>query len=118
MGVHPAFGRMKTSDNGARGKVRVVAMVAAVTCMCPCGSPEPLVLPVVAGQYGRCQCAACGTVLRAESITYLEPKLPDPDESGMIDPEKIKPPTLNIGFEVKTPGVQRIAVPDSRIVIP
>lgn len=106
MAVHPAFGPIKASDNGARGKVRVVSMVAVISCMCPCGSPNPLTLPVIAGQYGAAQCTACEAVIRAESITYHEPRLPEPVD-GKIDPARIKPPQLSIGFDIQRPRIVR-----------
>lgn len=117
MAVHPVFGRFErsnTNSNGARGKVRIVGMVATVVVMCPCGSPEPMILPVVAGQYGRAQCSACDSIIRAESITYYEPKLPKPEDNGQIDPEKIESPKLTVICEVTRATIER---PNPQIII-
>jgi hypothetical protein len=105
MGGNPAFPnfRVGESNNGARGKVQVVGFVGSVTIICPCGNV--LVVPVIPGQYARTQCGSCQTIQRIETITYHEPKLPEANAEGKIDPEKLKPVQLSVHIEGEKPRI-------------
>lgn len=59
---------------GDPGKIRVVGFIGAVTAMCPCGSPKPLMLPVLPGAGGGYQCGRCGTMWTVMKIDYEEPE--------------------------------------------
>lgn len=102
MSVLPAFGSFDkdSGGNGNRrmGKMRVVGFTGCCTIVCPC-EDVPLNLPVCPGQYARVECPVCKTVHRVESISYYEPKLPERDEKGFIDPGKVKPPQVTIHFD-------------------
>lgn len=101
---NPAFGPFRPAKPRG-GDLRIISIVAAVTAMCPCGNPDPLVLPAVPGAAAQTVCGKCRKIWHCDTIEYEE-KLPTPEQE--IPEIQCK---LKVGASAKVQERSRIEIP-------
>jgi hypothetical protein len=80
------------------GEFRIVHLSAQVVGQCPCGSTEPIVLPVIPGAGAAGSCGTCGVVWFVEKIAYVELR-------PRSEHENPGPPQITIGVRGMMPRI-------------
>jgi hypothetical protein len=58
---------------GPMAKLKIDHFLGVISARCPCGSPTPMLIPVVPNGGGGYQCGVCQVVWHIEEILFSEP---------------------------------------------